>query len=48
MEMENLESQREPSEISLTNRIQNMEGRIAAIEGKTEEMGTTVKGNVIS
>lgn len=42
-ENENLGRQTRTLEISLTNRIQDMEGRILGIEDNVEEIDTSVK-----
>ena len=46
LEMKNVGTQTSTSEVSLTNRNQEMEERISGIEDKTEEMGTLIKENV--
>lgn len=39
----NLGSQTRPLEVSLTNRVYDMEERISDVENKAEEMDSTVK-----
>ena len=46
MEMNNLETQAEAPEASLTNRIQEMEEKISGMEDAVEEMDALVKENV--
>ena len=45
LEMENLGKRSEITDVSITNRIQEMEERISGVEDTVEEINTTVKEN---
>jgi uncharacterized coiled-coil protein SlyX len=45
LEMENLGKKSEITDVSITNRIQEMEERISGVEDTVEEINTTVKEN---
>jgi hypothetical protein len=44
-DMENLGKRSGITDISITNRIQEIEGKISCVEDTIEEVDTTVKGN---
>ena len=45
MEIENLGKRSEVIDANITNRVQEREGRISAVENTIENTDTTVKGN---
>ena len=48
LEMENLGKRTATTDTSITNRVQEVEERLPGIEGKIEEINTSVKENVKS
>ena len=45
LEMENIRKRSEHTDVSITNRIQEIEDRISGIEGTIEDISTMVKEN---
>ena len=48
LEIENLRTRAGTTDVSITNRIQEMEGRISGVEDRIEEIDLPVKENVKS